>query len=44
MSKDPFDTEEDMSTGTRIPAAEVNGLYGALIKTAAKKMVGRVPD
>ena len=33
-----------MSTGTRIPAAEVNGLYGALIKTAAKKMVGRVPD
>ncbi|MFC8680564.1 carboxymuconolactone decarboxylase family protein [Microbacterium ureisolvens] len=32
-----------MSTDTRIPAAEVTGVYGALIKAAAKKMIGRVP-
>lgn len=36
--------EEDMSTQTRIPAAEVTGTYGALIKVAARKMIGRVPD
>lgn len=33
-----------MTTDTRIPAAEVTGVYGALVKTAAKKMMGRVPD
>jgi hypothetical protein len=33
-----------MSSETRIPTAEVTGVYGALIKVAAKKMVGRVPD
>lgn len=31
-------------TGTRIPAAEVTGLFGVLVKTAARKMMGRVPD
>lgn len=33
-----------MSSETRIPTADVTGVYGALIKVAAKKMVGRVPD
>jgi len=36
--------EEDMTETTRIPATEVTGVYGALIKAAARKMVGRVPD
>lgn len=31
-------------TGTRMPAAEVTGLFGVLVKTAARKMMGRVPD
>jgi alkylhydroperoxidase family enzyme len=39
-----IDTEEDMSTQTRIPPAEISGVYGALVKVAAKKMIGRVPD
>ena len=29
---------------TRIPAKEITGLYGALIKTFSKKMFGRVPE
>jgi len=33
-----------MAENTRIPTTEVTGVYGALIKVAAKKMVGRVPD
>jgi alkylhydroperoxidase family enzyme len=33
-----------MTTDTRIPPAEVTGPYGALVKFAARKMVGRVPD
>ena len=33
-----------MSSETRIPAAEINGVYGAVIKTAARRMVGRVPN
>ncbi|AYF96975.1 carboxymuconolactone decarboxylase family protein [Protaetiibacter intestinalis] len=33
-----------MSTDTRIPPTEVTGLYGALVKFAARRMVGRVPD
>jgi hypothetical protein len=33
-----------MTTQTRIPPAEVSGVYGALVKVAAKKMIGRVPD
>ena len=33
-----------MSTGTRVPPAEVTGLYGSLVKTFARKMMGKVPD
>ena len=33
-----------MTSDTRIPPAEVTGLYGAIIKFAARKMVGKVPD
>lgn len=33
-----------MAENTRIPTAEVTGVHGALIKAAAKKMIGRVPD
>ena len=29
---------------TRIPAAPVTGAYGAIVKMAARKMIGRVPD
>jgi AhpD family alkylhydroperoxidase len=29
---------------TRIPAIPVTGLYGAVVKFAAKKMLGKVPD
>jgi alkylhydroperoxidase family enzyme len=32
-----------MST-TRIPKAEITGLYGALVKRFSKKMLGRVPE
>lgn len=31
-------------TTTRIPATEVTGLYGALVKLAMRRMVGDVPD
>ena len=33
-----------MNTDTRIPPAEVTGAYGAAVKFAARKIVGRVPD
>lgn len=33
-----------MSSDTRIPAAEITGVSGGLIKAVAKRMVGRVPD
>lgn len=33
-----------MTTDTRIPAAEVTGLYGGAVKLAARKMMGHVPD
>jgi AhpD family alkylhydroperoxidase len=33
-----------MTTQARIPTAEVTGVYGALVKVGAKKMVGRVPE
>ena len=35
---------EDMTSETRIPPTEITGAYGALVKFAARKMVGRVPD
>ncbi len=33
-----------MTTDTRIPAAEITGVFGAVVKTFARKMMGRVPD
>ena len=33
-----------MSTDTRIPSAPITGAYGAIVKIAARKMLGRVPD
>ncbi|MWB98694.1 carboxymuconolactone decarboxylase family protein [Agromyces seonyuensis] len=33
-----------MTTATRIPTAEVDGLQGAIVKYAATKMTGKVPD
>jgi len=33
-----------MTNQTRIPRTEVTGPYGALVKFAARKMMGRVPD
>jgi AhpD family alkylhydroperoxidase len=46
MSNDPRSPtqEEDMSISQRIPAAEVTGVYGAIVKTFARRMMGRVPD
>ncbi|NUT57320.1 MAG: carboxymuconolactone decarboxylase family protein [Agromyces sp.] len=33
-----------MTTGTRVPATELTGLYGMAIKVFAKRMMGEVPD
>jgi len=33
-----------MASETRVPPTEITGAYGALVKFAARKMVGRVPD
>jgi len=33
-----------MANAARIPQAEITGAYGAVIKLAARKMMGRVPD
>jgi alkylhydroperoxidase family enzyme len=33
-----------MSSGTRIPKAELTGLYGALVKRMSRRMVGTVPE
>src|SRR5690606_10538205 len=38
------DRGADMSTDTRIPPTEITGAYGALVKVAARRMMGRVPD
>jgi alkylhydroperoxidase family enzyme len=35
--------EEEMST-TRVPKAEITGLYGALAKRFSKRLLGRVPE
>jgi AhpD family alkylhydroperoxidase len=40
----PTDLEDDMATTTRIPATEITGVYGTLIKTVMRKMFGQVPD
>src|SRR3954465_8561277 len=36
--------EDDMTGTTRIPAAELTGFKGALIKRFARKTLGRVPS
>ena len=33
-----------MASDTRIPKAEITGLYGALVKRFSKKMLGEVPE
>ncbi|WP_258725687.1 carboxymuconolactone decarboxylase family protein [Cellulomonas sp. NS3] len=33
-----------MTTQTRVPPTEVTGAYGTLVKLAARRMLGRVPD
>src|SRR5580658_2738298 len=33
-----------MASSTRIPQAELNGLYGALVKRMSRKMFGEVPE
>jgi len=33
-----------MASTTRIPATEITGIYGALLKTMSRKMLGQVPD
>jgi AhpD family alkylhydroperoxidase len=38
------DIGEEMATQTRVPPTEVTGAYGALVKFAARRMVGHVPD
>jgi hypothetical protein len=33
-----------MASSTRVPAAEITGIYGALLKTMSGKMLGQVPE
>lgn len=33
-----------MASGTRIPKAELTGIYGAMVKRMSRKMVGDVPE
>ena len=33
-----------MASTTRIPATEITGIYGALLKMMSRKMLGQVPD
>ena len=33
-----------MTTQTRIPPTELTGIFGTVVKVAARRMVGRVPD
>jgi AhpD family alkylhydroperoxidase len=33
-----------MASSTRVPATEITGIYGSLIKTVSRKMVGQVPE
>ena len=33
-----------MASTTRVPATEVTGIYGALLKTMSRRMLGQVPD
>jgi AhpD family alkylhydroperoxidase len=33
-----------MASSTRIPATEITGVYGALLKTMSRRMLGQVPE
>jgi AhpD family alkylhydroperoxidase len=33
-----------MASSTRVPAAEITGIYGSLVKTMTRRLVGQVPD
>jgi AhpD family alkylhydroperoxidase len=33
-----------MTSSTRVPPTEITGIYGALLKTMSRKMLGQVPD
>jgi AhpD family alkylhydroperoxidase len=33
-----------MASSTRVPAAEITGIYGSLVKTMSRKMLGQVPE
>ena len=33
-----------MASSTRVPATEITGIYGALVKTMSRKMLGQVPE
>ncbi len=33
-----------MASSTRVPAIEITGIYGALLKTMSRRMLGQVPD
>jgi hypothetical protein len=33
-----------MTSNTRIPRAEITGVYGFLVKKMTRKMLGQVPD
>jgi alkylhydroperoxidase family enzyme len=33
-----------MASDARIPATEISGMYGTIVKFAARRMMGRVPD
>jgi hypothetical protein len=34
----------DMTSNTRVPKAEITGIYGGLLKRMARKMLGEVPE
>jgi alkylhydroperoxidase family enzyme len=38
------DEENDMTGNTRVPAAEITGVYGAVLKRFSRKMFGDVPE
>jgi AhpD family alkylhydroperoxidase len=33
-----------MTNSTRVPATEITGIYGALVKAMSRRMLGKVPD
>ena len=33
-----------MTSSTRVPATEITGVYGSLVKAMSRKMLGQVPE